>query len=138
MTILKYDDVIKKQRHLGYYFGLFRRSYVVPYSCKASQSGRNSFMIYDGGPFSQTPGQLMSKTPKLVRVKLWQRWLNSGLCFADGSECYKVIAVASIYTVLTCGFGGKDPYRCCLIAGTYPEAFCYRPADMTSQIFIPN
>ena len=36
MSILKYDDVIKKSRNLGYYFGIFERSYVVPHSCKVS------------------------------------------------------------------------------------------------------
>ena len=32
MTILKYDDLIKRSRELDYYFCIFERSYVVPHS----------------------------------------------------------------------------------------------------------
>ena len=29
MTVFKYDNVIKKSRDIGYYFGIFERSYLV-------------------------------------------------------------------------------------------------------------
>ena len=32
MTILKYDDLLKKSRDLDYYFCIFERSYIVPHS----------------------------------------------------------------------------------------------------------
>ena len=70
MTVLKYDDIIKNNVILDTILVFFERVYVIPHSCKVSWSGLNMFRIYDGGTFSHPAGYLMSKKPRLVRVKL--------------------------------------------------------------------
>ena len=85
----------KKSRDLGYYFGIFERSYAVPYSCKVSYPGVNLFRIYDEGPFWQ-PLPL-----GLYNVKKNPTWLGLNYhsvgwtvsCFTGGSECYKAITI---------------------------------------------
>ena len=47
----------------------FERSYVVPHSYKVSLLGLNWFRIYDIGRPLTPPNYLMSKNPRLVRVK---------------------------------------------------------------------
>ena len=70
MTILKYDDVIKK-RHASLITILvfFGRSYVVPHPCKVSELGFNWFKICDGGHFALNPLPLPSRLFNVKKVQ---------------------------------------------------------------------
>ena len=67
MTVLKYDDVIKKSRDLDYYFGIFWKI-----SCSMRCFIARAYLVQDLCP----PGYLMSKKPRLVRVKSNSRLSN--------------------------------------------------------------
>ena len=71
MTMLKYDDIIKKSRDLDYYFGILWKilcSTTLMQSFIAIEF--NWFRIYGGGTLSLPPGYLMSKKPRLNWIEL--------------------------------------------------------------------
>ena len=63
MTVLKYDDVVKKVTRLDYYFGVFWK--ILCSTILMQSWGLTGWAIMEGGPFTPSP----TPNPGLFNVK---------------------------------------------------------------------
>ena len=69
MSVLKYDELIKKSRDLDYCFGIFERSYEYHRHAKFHSQGLTSSGLMTRGSLSAPRGLFISKNPNLIKVK---------------------------------------------------------------------